>query len=218
MTDFLTRLDFSLAAAGMSQTQASISAGHKGIIANWKQKRQSPTIKSLGEIGSVLDTDPGWLAYGDMPEPANARTGYHATPANRLSGKMEAIADVWAEDGFGLALFMTLERTGLGDSIYLIGLEGEKMRYDHIGRLNAYTLGVDFWRESHGKIIGETDKDPEFAYGTLRDYRIALESGGIARHHCEATSLYSGEPTGWKWDRLIVPHETGLLVVNQVIG
>ena len=210
------RLDFALAASDISQTQASLRAGHKGLISNWRLKGQSPTIGSLGKIAKVLHTDPAWLAYGDAPQPANAKTGYHAVPANRLSEKMEAVHDVWAEEGFGIALLITLERTGLSDGIYLIGIENGKMKYDHIGKLNAHTLGVEFWRKSHGKFIGEGERDPEFAYGSLRDYWIAFESKTVTRHHCEAVSLYTGEPTGWKWDRMIIPHDGGLLIVNEV--
>jgi len=216
MNDFLSRLDFSLAATGKSQTEASVEAGHRGIIANWRGKGQSPTIKSLKAVGDVLDTDPAWLAYADLPEPMKTMPGYHAQPANTLSDKMEAVHKVWSEDGFGLPLFITLERTGLDKGIYLLGTEGHRLKYDHVGTQNIHTLGMDWWKSAFGKFVGECDPDPEFAYGCLNHYNDSLENDMVRRDRCEAESYYTGEAMGWSWDRLILPCDGKLLVVNEV--
>lgn len=221
MTDFLPRLTQALEARGTTANAAAKAAGYPGIVANWKSKGQVPSVGHLGAVCDALRVDPAWVAYGKEPTPIAPPNGFHAqsqaleNPDDMLGAAYAA----WkADDGqLEARFFDALEMMGLLDALYLIRCEDGELVYDHIGSALRKTLGWAWWIEAPGKRVVD-DPDPAFSAWTLGAYQRAIQKGEPSREDCLVVSRYTAIAKGWKYSRLILPVDYGLVVLTQVIS
>lgn len=216
----LARIDTAIEARDTTQTAVSKKAGSPWLISNWRHKGQSPSVVSLERVAKALNVSPQWL-IGKEPEPVAPPNGFHAVPEtpDQPDTMLGVAYSAWKADDGRLEprFFDALEMVGLADSFYLIKDDGSDLRYEHIGRLYIKTLGLDWWKKAAGKRIID-DPDGAFSAWCLHAYQQAIHTGTPSRDRCRVVSRYTGDNIGWKYSRLLLPVEGGLVIVTETIS